>query len=280
MADFTFHNLSVSVSASFLVNPIVLPLVPVENTAPGDQFIQCVAKNGALTRLLVDNRFLEVFASKDVALRSSNILVTLKKAKDDAWNTHVGKIDKANWKTGRHTAKGVRPKVLAFPTLVEITAPQTPTVESITVTVRLNKPNKALVLKLTPPVLEYLRAVVTEQLDTGDFTPIQHARSTKVGDDRVVTGVKNLYWSYVRSKYRAVHQPPDADDGTKPPSKTAYITSKESAITFIETGDKPTVSAIGEDMHSSGDEDRPPPGPRSLCIDSDEDEGVDDQMSE
>ena len=92
-------------------------------------------------------------------------------------NKHVDRIEKAKWKCGRHTVKGVRPKVLSFPTLVDITAPQTPTVESITVTVRLNSPNHTLVLKLTPPVLEYLRAVVTEQLDSGDCTPIQHART-------------------------------------------------------------------------------------------------------
>ena len=93
--------------------------------------------------------------------------------------------------------------------------------------------------------------------------------------------MKNLYWSYVRSKYRAVHQPPDADDGTKPPSKTAYTACRESAIKFIETGDKPTVSASGEDMHSSDDEDHPPPpGPRISCADSGEAEEADDQMSE
>ena len=92
--------------------------------------------------------------------------------------------------------------------------------------------------------------------------------------------MKNLYWSYVRSKYRAVHQPPDADDGTKPPSKTAYTACRESAIKFIETGDTPTVSASGEGLYSDDDDDDPPPGPRISCADSGEAEEADEQMSE
>ena len=123
MSDIQFHSSSISVRAGLLANPIELPLVCVDNADPTFNFVQCVAKNGALTRLLVDDRFLESFASKDIALRSSNILRTLKELKDAEWNKHVDGIDKPKWKQGRHTVSGVRPKVVAFPTRIDITAP-------------------------------------------------------------------------------------------------------------------------------------------------------------
>lgn len=197
-------------------------------------------------------------------------------------NKHVDRIEKAKWKCGRHTVKGVRPKVLSFPTLVDITAPQTPTVESITVTVRLNSPNHTLALKLTPPVLEYLRAVVTEQLDSGDCTPIQHARTIRACDGRVVTGVKNLYTGHTcgantvrctnlqtqmmaRSRHRRRLTPRAGRVPTSSSRQEISLPCRRAAK--VRT---PPTTKIPP----------PPPGPRISCADSGEAEEADDQMSE
>jgi len=180
----------------------------------------------------------------------------------------------SNGKGGRYTIEATRATVLAFPTLIEIVAPQTEAVESMTMTVHLTKPAHGLVLKLTPQVLGYLRAVVTEQLELGGCSTIAHARASKAVVDRVNTGVRNLFWSYAKGKYRAVHHPLTDDDGHTPRPTEFLTASKQRAVTFIETGDR---------GKSSDDEDRSSPDPSEAGdedVVEDEDEAEDEDVAE
>jgi len=194
-------------------------------------------------------------------------LGTLKKAKDVEWKRHVDRNAFVKWKRGRYTIDATRATVLAFPTLIEIVAPQTAAVESMTMTAHLNKPLHGLVLKLTPQVLGYLRAVVTEQLETGGCSTITHVRTSMAIVDRVDTGVPNLFWSYGKGKYRAKHNPPEEDGGIKPRPKEFLTKCKMRAVAFIETGDRGI---------SSDDEDSPSPDPSEA---EDEDEAEDDRST-
>ena len=148
------------------------------------------------------------------------------------------------------------------------------TVDSMTMTVYLTKPTEGLVMRLTPEVLHYLRAVVTEQLEAGGCSTIAHARTRLAVADRVDTGVRNLFWSYKKGKYRARHHHVTDDDGHTP-RPTEFITkSKRRALTFIQTGDRGI---------SSDDEDRSSPDPSEAGdedVAKNEDEAEDEDVAE
>ena len=234
----------------------------------------CVAANAVLKQLMVDDRFIPIFDTRAAALRKSNILGLLKKQKDIEWNKHVELHMFNKWKSGRYNLPSTRSKVLEFPKFIEIDAPKTATVGSMSMTIHLTKPTEGLVMRLTPEVLHYLRAVVTEQLNAGGCSTIAHARTRPAVADRVDTGVRNLFWSYARGKYRAVHHPLEDDDGHTP-RPTEFITeSKERAVTFIKTGDRGI---------SSDDEDRSSPDPSEAGdedVAEDGDEAKDEDMAQ
>ena len=275
MQDIKFHSRSVTVTANFLPTPIELPLVIVDNVSASDRYVLGSSNNGQLARLLVANRFLDQFTSRLKALRSTNILRTLKDLKETEWNKHNETIPKKPWKQGRYKDITVRPQINKFPTVIDITPPRTPTLESMTFTVRLNKPNHGLILKVTPTIIAYLRAVVTEELDSRENTPVRHPRSAVAAENRVVTGVKFLTWSHSKEMYRALHQPADSADGTKLPKTQWLTTCKESAIQFIETGAKTQAPVVDDDIHSSDDQAQLSSGASGSCpgSDGDDDEG-------
>ena len=88
---------------------------------------------------------------------------------------------------------------------------------------------------LTPEALEYLRNAVTAQLDAGGMvSTCSHVRSNLSVDDRVDTDVPNLYWSYSKNKFRAIHVSKIAG------RKQEFLTeSKDLAMTFVKTGVRP-----------------------------------------
>jgi hypothetical protein len=274
MADFAITHEVVTVNGAFLKKPQQLELVQVPDAAEGHMFFHCVITNAVLKQLLVDDRFIPIFDTRAKALRKSNILGTMKKLKDVEWQRHVDRLAFVKWSSGRYTLATTRSKVLAFPTFIEIAAPKTETVDSMTMTVYLTKPTQGLVMRLTPEVLRYLRAVVTEQLELGGCSTIAHARASKPVVDRVNTGVKNLFWSYAKDKYRAVHHPSTDDDGHTPRPTEFLTASKQRAITFIETGDRGKAcddeDRSSPDSSEAGDED----------VVEDEDEAEDEDMAE
>ena len=275
MQDIKFHSRSVTVTANFLSTPIELPLVIVDNASASDRYVLVSSKNGQVPRLLVADRFLDHFASRLKALRNTNILRTLKDLKEREWNSHVETIEKKPWKQGRYKDKVVRPYINKFPTVIDITSPRTPTLDSMTFTVRLNKPKNGLILKVTPTIIAYLRAVVTEELDSRENRPVRHPRSAVAAENRVVTGVKFLTWSYSKKMYRALHQPAVSADGTKLPKTQWFTTCKESAIQFIATGAKTQAPVVGDDIHSFDDQAHLSSGASGSCpgSDGDDDEG-------
>ena len=99
---------------------------------------------------------------------------------------------------------------------------------------------------LTSEALAYLRAVVTVQLDNGGSVGTAHVRTNMSEDDRVETGVENLYWSYVRKQYRAMFDPPETD-GIKQPRRQYYTDDKAHAMTFVRTGVKSEDSDADHD---------------------------------
>ena len=90
MAEFTIKPEVVNIDAPFLKEAVRLSLVLVDNTAALDQFFHCIMNNGPLIRLLVDDRFDKIFGTRGKAMRKSDILTTLKAAKDLEWKRHVG----------------------------------------------------------------------------------------------------------------------------------------------------------------------------------------------
>ena len=272
MQDIKFNSRSVTVTANFLATPIELPLVIVDNAPADDKYVHVTSKNGQVPRLLVADRFLPYFPSRLKALRSTNILRTLKDLKEQEWNKHVETITKKPWKQGRYKDTAVRPQLNRLPTVIDITTPPTPTLESMTFTVRLNRPSHGLILKVTPTIIGYLRDVVTEELDSRENTPVRHRAAA---ENRVVTGVKYLTWSYSKKMYRALHQPAASADGTKLPKIQWLTTCKESAIQFIETGAKTQVPVVGDDIHSFDDQAHLSSGASGSCPESDGDDADD-----
>jgi hypothetical protein len=273
MAGFAITHEVVLINGPFLKKPHQLELVPVTDAPDGHMFFHCVMTNAVLKQLLVDNRFIPIFETRAKALRKTSILGTMQKLKNIKWQNHVDRLAFAKSAIGRYSIPATKAKVLAFPKFIDIAAPKTMTVDSITVTVCLSKPGEGLVMRLTPEVLEYLRAVVTEQLEIGGCSTIAHPLSS-IGVNRVNTGVANLFWSYRTCKYRARHHPVTDDDGHTP-RRTEFITkSKRRALLFIETGDR---------GKSSDDEDRSSPDPSEAGgedVAEDTDEAEDEDMEE
>ena len=85
MATFVFSPEVMNITAPFLDNPVLLPLVAVHGAAPMKNFFHCVSKNTKLHRWLVDEQFAPVFGTLKAAFRKTDILKTLKKMKDAEW---------------------------------------------------------------------------------------------------------------------------------------------------------------------------------------------------
>ena len=226
----------VTVRADFLKHTLQLALVDVPNTKPDEKYVRCIATNTQLHRLLVEDRFVTFFGSRDAALRKTDILQTLKALKDDEWKRLVKEGCGHSTVAERYTRGQKRTKVLAFDTTVPIVTPQVSTIESVTLIVECSKPGVGLVMLLTPEALEYLRNAVTAQLDAGGMVSTRsHVRSNLSVVDRVDTDVPNLYWSYSKNKFRAIHV-----SKKKGGRKQEFLTeSKDLAMTFVKTGVRP-----------------------------------------
>ena len=236
MATFVFSLEVMNVTAPFLDNPVLLPLVAVHGAASEKNFFHCVSKNTKLHRLLVDGKLAPAFGTLKAALRKSDILKRLKEVKDAEWTKHV-LASCPTMKTIRYTVPENRAKILSLPATVEIVAPQVLTVESRPLTVALNKTSKGLVMELTSEGIEYLRAVVTAQLLDGGCAGKPHARTKIPHGDRVNTSVPNLSWSYTKQRYRSAFHPQDADR-KKRRRQNFYTESMDRAMAFVETGDR------------------------------------------
>ena len=237
MSKISFSTSVVSVHADFLKAPLQLALVAVANTQPDEKYFHCVHKNAQIHRLLVEERFVTVFGSSARALRKSDILKTLKQLKDDEWNRKVKEECGHSRVAERYTRGTKRSKVLTFDATVPIVAPRVSAVESMTLMVVCSKPGCGLVMLLTPEVIEYLRNVVSAQLDAGGISTSSHVRANLAVVDRVDTEVEHLYWSYAKNKFRAVFYTVDADGSKK--RKELLTESKDLAVTFVNTGIRP-----------------------------------------
>ena len=92
---------------------------------------------------------------------------------------------------------------------------------------------------LTPEAIEYLRNVVSAQLDAGGSrsSDRRKARYELPDIDRVDTQVPNLSWSYEKNKFRATFFKEKEDGSTK---RCQFLTeSKDLAMTFVKTGIRP-----------------------------------------
>jgi len=249
MSMFSITSGVVSVDAAFLKHPVQLTLVDVDGVA--GQCFRCVGSNTSLHRLLVTQQYAKHHGSAAVALRKTDILKTLKQLKDDEWTKALEAMD-YNPEIRRYTPPGMRTKVCRFPATVDIVAPQVLHVEGMTMTVELTKPQSGVVMLLTPEVLEYLRSVVSAQLDSGGCPAIAHVRTSMGVADCVDTNVENLYWSYNKKKHRAVFFPLD-EDGKKKPRTECITGCREIAMTFVKSGVRPprrrntVVVGVGDD---------------------------------
>ena len=245
MSKFTITSEVVSINAAFLKSPVELRLVDLANVNPGDRYFSCCSGNTQLPQLFVEHRFKGPFGSLVKAMRKTEILKTLKDIKDNEWRTRRDRHAKQPWSAGRYTLVQNRAKVLAFPAVVDIDAPSVGSVEGISMSVELSHPGHGLVVKLTPEVLDYLRAVMTEQLESGGCSTAVHVRTNMDPDDRVDTGVTNLSWSYPKRKFRALFTPP-AEDGKRAKRQSFYTECRESAKKFIETGERTATASVEE----------------------------------
>ena len=240
MSQFTITSEVVSIEAAFLAAPVPLRLVSLANAAAADRYFECRSNNTVLSRLFVDRRFEAAYGSLIKAMRCTDIFKVLKDMKDEEWQTRRDRLAKPTWSAGRYTLVQNRAKVLAFPAVIDIVAPSVGSVEGIPITVQLSHSGRGLVVKLTPEVLDYLRAVMTEQLENGGAV---HPRTGMDPDDRVETGVTNLSWSYKKKKFRALFDPP-AEDGKRAKRQSLMTECKASAITFIKTGQRPATESV------------------------------------
>ena len=230
MAAFRFTYDVVNVDAPFLKQTVKLPLVEVDGRR-GDKFFHCVCTNHHLKTLILEDRFVHCFGTVAKAFVHTDILKKLKQLKDDEWKRRVDEA-RGNGLTKRQHAW--RAKILSFPPTIEIVAPVVSTVASKTFTVQLSAVNKGLVMKLTTDAIEYLRAVVTVQLDTGTGAATPHVRTIMDQTEHVDTGDARINWSYTRKQYRASFTPLD-ESGIKQARRQFYTESMEHAVTFAQT---------------------------------------------
>ena len=240
MSDITTITECVTVHADFLGKKSVqLPLVAIPDTKPGDQFFHCVVSNWNIHRLLVADRFVTIFGSRQKAISMTDVLDTLKTLKDDAWQRQVAQScgDSA---IQRYTRGEKRAKLLRFDTTVAIAAPQFSGVGSVRLVVGLSKPSLGLVMLLTPEAIEYLRNAVSAQLEAGGSrsSDRRNVRNAMPDIDRIDTQVHNLSWSYKKNKFRATFFEEKADGNTKR-RRQCLTESKELAMTFVTTGIRP-----------------------------------------
>jgi hypothetical protein len=244
MSMFSVTSGVVKVDVEFLKHPVQLPLVDVDGVA--GQCFRCVGSNTSLHRLLVTQHYAKLHGSATVALRKTDILKTLKQLKDNEWSKALEALN-YNPEIRRYSTS-MRTKVCKFPSTVEIVAPQVGDVESMTMTVALNKPRMGVVMLLSPQVLEYLRSVVSIQLATGVDKTIAHVRNS-IGDaNRVDTGIANVFWAYDKEKFRAIFFPADAN-GKQKRRTQFHRASIEEATKFVETGIRPKrikVASVGK----------------------------------
>ena len=233
MTAFRFTYDVVNVDAPFMKQTVRLPLVEVDGKED-EKFFHCVCTNHHLETLIVEDRFVRCFGTVANAFCHTDILKKLKQLKDDEWKRRVDEA-RGNGLTKRQHAW--RAKVLPFPPTIEIVAPVVSTVASKTFTVQLSSANKGLVMELTTGAIEYLRAVVTVQLDTGTGAATPHVRNILDQKEHVDTGDANINWSYTKQKYRAAFNPPD-QLGIKQARREYLTTSMEHAMTFVQTGVK------------------------------------------
>ena len=211
-------------------------------------------------------RFKCIYETFAKALSKTTILKTLKDLKDVEWKTHVDRMKKPAWAKGRYTNADTRMKLLSFPPVVDIVAPGVGTVDRVTLTAQLTNRKIGLVLKLTPEVLTYLRAVVTVQLRIVLGSTVSDLQPD---DDRVDTGIKDLFWNRRKRKFRAVFRPP-LENGVKPGRQEFLTDCRENAIAFTRTGRRPVVGMNASDEAiPSDDDDRSDPEP-SEAEDQDE----------
>ena len=240
MANITIITEVVTVKADFLrnVDGVQLPLVAVPESKPGEQFFHCMSSNWKIHGLLVADRFVDIFGSRQKALSKTDVLKTLKTLKDDEWHRQVAESCGES-AIQRYTRGEKRAKLLQFESTVVIAAPQFSGVESVRLVFALNKPAVGLVMLLTPEAIEYLRNAVSAQLEAGGSRSSEQ-RSARCGlpdIDRVDTQVPNLTWSYTKNKFRATYWE-EKEDGSK--KRCQFLTeSKDLAMTFVKTGTRP-----------------------------------------
>jgi len=240
MSDITIITECVTVHADFLGKKSVqLPLVAVPDSKPGEQFFHCIPSNWRIHRLLVADRFVTVFGSRQKALSKTDILATLKTLKDEAWQRQVEESC-GDAEVQRYTRGDKRAKVLRFETTVAIAAPSLADGEArVMLVVGLSKPSLGLVMLLTPGAIEYLRNAVSAQLEAGGSrsSDRRNARYELPDIDRVDTQAPNLSWSYEKNKFRATFFKEKEDGSTK---RCQFLTeSKDLAMTFVRTGNRP-----------------------------------------
>ncbi len=102
--------------------------------------------------------------------------------------------------------------------------------------------------------IEYLRKSVLSQLSEGDVVRRSHKRSQVDEPDRVDTCVKNVFWTYERNMFRAVFV--CHDETTKKPS-TLYTSSKDVAIQFALTGNRPLRALTQGESDVDGEDEAP-----------------------
>jgi hypothetical protein len=227
---FTFVDEVVKVHAACLSTPVPLPIKEIE----GCRFFQCSKSNHPLKRLLLSGTAYGVSSAQYIkALPCTDILERLKALKDKEFEKSV---PIPHGRRRRYSNRETKVVVLSLPETCTIQAPNINDVDGIHMKVVLCKPSKGLWVELKSENIEYIRESVLSQLGEGTVARRSHKRSQLDEPDRVDTNVKNVFWSYERGKYRAVHV--NHDDAMKRAS-TMFTSAKDEAMQFVLTSDRP-----------------------------------------
>jgi hypothetical protein len=183
-------------------------------------------------------------------LPCTDILESLKVLKDREFATAVPIVGRRR----RYNNRETKVVVLSLPETCIIQAPSINDVDGIAMKVELCKPSKGFWVELKSSNIEYLRKSILSQLSEGDVVRRSHKRSQVDEPDRVDTCVKNVFWTYERNMFRAVFV--CNDETTKKPS-TLYTSSKDVAIRFALTGNRPLRAPTQGESDVDGEDEAP-----------------------
>ena len=227
-----------------LPKPVALDVTTID----GGQYFEVRKTSAGLMQILfAGSAFGDSYADRQAAFQKTNIVDELMEIKNKMW---YEALDAHVRSKTRYRSKDMRHKILTMPETVVINTPNVDGIHSIPMRVALNKPRVALMIEMSSVNLEYLRLVALYHNENGLCEKKIHKRRL-VGEEVVNTNIEGVMYSYVRSKFRAIHKQCGK-------SSTHFTEDKDAAQNFVRTGMRTGADEDDEDHdedYADGDDD-------------------------